>query len=81
MQADILPNVSTRLAIPLFDPQTVPRPVRRLHPIVAIEGRPYLLATHLMGAVPTAELGPAVGSLINDYDQIVAAINMVLLGF
>ena len=73
--------MGTRLVITLFDPQTVPRPVRRLHPIVAIEGRPYLVATHLMGAVATAELGTAVGSLINEYDQIVAAIDMVQLGF
>lgn len=81
VQSDILPSLGTRLVVPLFEPATVPRPLRRLHPILAVEGRPYLLATHLMGAVPTAELGPPVGSLRAEYDTIVTAIDMVFLGF
>lgn len=81
VQANIIPNVGTRLVIPLFPVADVPRPIRRLHPVVVIDGRAYVLATHLMGAVPITDLGPAIGSLDAHYDTIVAAIDMILLGF
>jgi toxin CcdB len=53
----------------------------RLHPIIAIEGRSHVLATHLIAAVPIPELGSPIGSLDNHYDRIVAAIDMVFNGF
>ncbi len=81
VQADIIPPVGTRLVVPLFEPDEVPRTMPRLHPILAIEGRSYVLATHLMAAVPVTELGRPVGSLDEHYDRIVAAIDMVFNGF
>ncbi|MEO8757343.1 MAG: CcdB family protein [Devosia sp.] len=81
VQADIIPNVGTRLVIPLYARDDAPPSVKRLHPTILIEGRPHVLATHLMAAVPIAELGPIVGSLDDYYDRIVAAIDMIFLGF
>ncbi|MEO7221431.1 MAG: CcdB family protein [Devosia sp.] len=81
VQADIIPYVGTRLVIPLYDLGEVPRSMPRLHPILQVDGRSYVLAAQLMAAVPVAELGPPIGSLDHHYDQIVAAIDMILLGF
>lgn len=53
----------------------------RLHPIITIDGRDHVLATHLMGALPVAELGQPRGSLGEHYDRIVAALDMIFLGF
>jgi hypothetical protein len=41
--------------------------------VIAVDGRPYVLATHLMGAMATSDLGR--------YDTIVAALDMIFLGF
>jgi toxin CcdB len=81
VQADIIPSVGTRLVIPLYELSEVPRSMPRLHPIIAIEGRSHVLATHLIAAVPIPELGSPIGSLDNHYDRIVAAIDMVFNGF
>ena len=81
VQADIIPYVGTRLAIPLYHLNEVPRSMARLHPVITIDRTEYILATHLMAAVPVAELGATVGSLDSYYDRIVDAIGMVLNGF
>jgi toxin CcdB len=81
VQADIIPYVGTRLVIPLYEPGEVPQSMQRLHPIIAVGGRPHLLATHLMAAVPVAELGPRIDSVDDHYQRIVDAISVVLNGF
>lgn len=81
VQADIIPRVGTRVVVPLLDEGTVPRAMQRLHPIFAIDGRPYVMATHLMSSVSIVELGQAVGSLDHHYDAIRAALDMIFLGF
>jgi toxin CcdB len=81
VQSNLLPNVGTRLVVPLFVEGSVPQTIRKLHPTFDVDGRIYVMATHLMGAVPTAELGPSVGSLHHGYDRIVAALDMIFLGF
>jgi toxin CcdB len=81
VQSNLIANVGTRLVVPMFRAGSVPRTLTKLHPIFEIDGEPHLMATHLMGAAPAAELGPAVGSLDHHYDAIVAAIDMIFLGF
>ena len=81
VQADIIPYVGTRLVVPLYELGEVPRSMPRLHPILVVDGQAYVLAAHLMAAVPVAELGRAIGSLDEHYDRIVAAIDMVFNGF
>lgn len=81
VQADIIPNVGTRLAIPLYDADDVPRSMQRLHPIISIDGREFVLATHLIAAVPISELGRPLGNILDQYDHIVTAIDMVFNGF
>lgn len=81
VQADIIPYLGTRLVIPLYHVDEAPRSMARLHPILTIGDSRYILATHLMAAVPVVELGPAIGSLNDHYDRIVDAISMVFNGF
>ena len=80
VQSNLITGLGTRLTVPLFDADSVPRAMRKLHPVF-VEGRRHVMATHLMGAVPIVELGPAVGSLDDQYDTIVAAIDMIFNGF
>jgi toxin CcdB len=81
VRANIIPFVGTRLVIPLYQLGEVPRSMAKLHPVLAIHGQPFVLATHLMAAVPAIELGSAIGSVDEHYDSITEAISVVLNGF
>jgi toxin CcdB len=81
VQTDLLSGFNTRLVVPLMPAGRVPAPTRRLHPAFAIEGKRYIMATHLMAAVPASELRLRRGSLDHEYDTITDAIGMIFLGF
>lgn len=81
IQTNLLPSFGTRLVIPLVPSDLPIKPYRKLHPQFDIGGQRLILATHLMVSVPERSLGPRVASLQAHYDEIVAAIDMILLGF
>ena len=81
VQTDLIPPLGTRLVIPLMMPGKVPQAVGRLHPLVEVDGQTLVMATHLMGAIPQRQIGRRVGSLWERYDDVVAALDMIFLGF
>lgn len=81
VQTNLLPALGTRVVVPLVRGDTAPEPLKRLHPVVSFEGEDWIFATHLMTAAATRNLGKPVGSLDGYYDRIVAAIDMLFLGF
>lgn len=81
IQANLLPSFGTRVVIPLVSTDLPTKPYRKLHPQFDVGGRRLLLATHLMAAVSERKLGAPVASLRGHYDEIVAAIDMIFLGF
>ncbi len=80
-QADLLDYLETRLVVPLLPPAQVPAPVARLHPLLEVDGRPLLMATHLAASVPTRALGDMVADLTSQEDAIAAALDMLLIGY
>lgn len=80
-QADLLGDLATRFVVPLLREADVPRPMARLHPIFAIDGQRFVMATHLAAAIPSRELGERVVALIDRQDEIAAALDMLLVGF
>lgn len=81
VQTDLLPSTGTRLVVPLLPSDRPFKPVRKLHPAFVVGGRSVVMATHLMVAVPERSLGSPIRSLHDQYDQIIAAIDMIFLGF
>lgn len=81
VQASLLPELGTRLVVPLLPLDAIPQPIKRLHPVVTVEGVELVFATHLMAAVRLRSIGRPVGSLDEHYDRLVAAIDMVFNGF
>ena len=80
-QSNFLSALQTRLVIPLVDPDTVPGPLPRLHPLFEVEGDRMLLATHLAAAIPNGELGYPIASLA-PYDLTIGnAIDFLVSGF
>ncbi|WP_312626825.1 CcdB family protein [Scandinavium sp.] len=61
VQSDIIEELNTRIVIPLYPASrlTAP-PVRRLTPILNVEGTDYLVMTHEMASVRMAQIGDQV---------------------
>lgn len=81
IQADLLSDFKTRVVAPSLPAKTTPRSLERLHPIFEIDGQDYVIATHLIAAVPLHELGPVVASLADRHEAIMAAIDMLVTGY
>jgi toxin CcdB len=81
VQTDILDGLTTRMMAPLVPLVGAPKQVGRLNPILEIEGELYVLQPQLMTAIAERQLDRPVGNILNHYDRIVAAIDMVFNGF
>lgn len=79
-QADFLNVLHTRVVVPLVDPNVVPAPLSRLHPLFEVGGRTMLLATHLAGAISAGELGRPVASLAEQHLTVGNALDFLLTG-
>lgn len=80
VQAELLSDLKTRLAVPLMAAADAPPALKRLHPEFEIAGQRVVMATQLMAAVPVRELQQVVGSLADDRYTIVGAIDFLLGG-
>ena len=82
VQSDLLGELHTRVVIPLGKAtKSLGPPARHLMPTVHFEGEAYILMTPELGAMARRDLGPAIGSLAERRDTIVAALDFLLSGF
>jgi toxin CcdB len=81
IQADLLSDFRTRVVVPLLPVSMTPRSLERLHPVFEIDGQDHVMASHLAGAVPSAELDPPMTSLADQHEAIMAAIDMLVTGY
>lgn len=81
VQADLLNALNTRIVVPLMPISAAPRPAGRLNPKFQIGDAPHLMVTQFMAAVPRAVLGRPVTNLADQDAEIMAALDMALVGF
>ncbi len=81
IQANLLDRLETRIVVPLLPIAEFVTPVMRLNPRVVIDGTSYHLITHMMGSIPIKEIAGTVGNLSSQYDEIVAAMDLLFQGF
>ena len=81
VQADLLHDLGTRVVVPLLPPPYAPRPARDLNPAFDIAGKPHLMMTQFIAAVPDKELRRSVMSLHVRRDDITRALDILLTGF
>jgi toxin CcdB len=81
VQTDLLFGLNTRLVVPLFPTKNAPVPAGRLNPVFEVNGHRYAMQPQLMASVPARTLSRPVDNLRRYYDEIVAAIDMIFLGF
>lgn len=79
-QTDSLSHFTTRVVVPLVRSADAPSPTTQLHPVLEFEGKAYVLATHLLTAVPVSDLQGRAGSLAQEEYRIRNALDMLLTG-
>ena len=79
-QSDSLIHLKTRVVAPLMRLDDAPAVATRLHPKFQIDSEPFVLATHLLTALPTRDLGQALASLEAERYKIIAALDMIITG-
>jgi toxin CcdB len=82
VQSDLLDPLNTRVVIPMTKAAALTRkPVSHLIPEVSFDGDRYVLMTPQLAGVGRAELGPHAGTLAEERQIILAAIDFLLTGF
>lgn len=82
IQSDLLDELQTRVVIPLTKASALAKkPLSNLTPALKFEGDSYLLITPQLAGVARTDLGASIGSLAEQRQVIVAAVDFLLKGF
>ena len=82
VQSDLLDELNTRVVIPLTKAAGLARkPLSHLTPTLSFDGDAYLLMTPQLAGIARADLGPQAGSLLEQREKIMAALDFLLTGF
>jgi len=81
LQTDLLDDLNTKVVAPLMQKDIAPKSAQYLNPIFEIAGDEYVMMTQFLSAVPTPQLGQAVGNLNDKASDITRAVDMVFQGF
>lgn len=82
VQSDLLEPLNTRVVIPMTKAAALARqPVSHLMPEVSFNGDRYVLMTPQLAGIGRPELGPQAGTLAEERQTILAAIDFLLSGF
>lgn len=81
VQADVLDGLNTRVVVPLMPAVSAPAAAKRLNPMLEIGAEPYVMVTQFMAAIPRALLRAPVTNLSAQDAEIMAALDMLLVGF
>jgi toxin CcdB len=81
IQADLLARLGTRVVVPMATRKSYgPAPITRLNPLAKVRGVDYVLVFQELAAIPTAALGPQVGSLAPRRADLIAAMDLLTTG-
>lgn len=81
LQSDLLTrSLDTTVVAPL-EPITSGIYADRLNPRVEIEGKPFVLMTQELVTIRTSVLGQSRGSVSDERDSIIAALDLLFTGF
>jgi toxin CcdB len=80
VQADFLDVLPTRVVVPLAPPEDTGPPAQILHPTVYVDGKPFIALVHLLAAIPARSLGKVAGSVKEQRDEIVRALDFLITG-
>ncbi|HLO77924.1 MAG TPA: CcdB family protein [Magnetospirillum sp.] len=80
VQSDHLARMPTRVVVPLGRPDALLQAVRRLNPVLDVDGESLILITEQASALPARVLGRKVASLAEHRNDIIAALDLLFNG-
>ena len=81
VQSELLAGLATRVVVPLATTRRYgSKPITRLNPHAKIAGIEYVLLFQELAAIAKSELGDRVASLSGRRSELVAALDLLLLG-
>ena len=80
IQANLLSGLATRLVVPLVPKNVFGPRIQRLHPVLRVADADFVLATQLLAAIDRRRVRAAIGSLVDDRDTIIDAVDVLLAG-
>jgi toxin CcdB len=82
LQSNLLAELETRAVVPMCLASTFKeKALRRLMPVVEIEGKTFVCLVPQLASIPRQLVGPAVADLSAHRGEIVAALDFLLTGF
>ncbi|HLS18635.1 MAG TPA: CcdB family protein [Paracoccaceae bacterium] len=81
IQTDLGTETAFLLCAPIVRREDWGVPIPMLHITVEINGEQYLILMSQMVALPTAMLGPVIGTAADARDEIVRAVDLLVIGF
>jgi toxin CcdB len=80
VQSDLLAHLSVRVVVPLVHADVADPPLPRLNPRFVIDRKSLVMATTLIGGLPTHALRDPIANLSGRRDEIIGAIDMLITG-
>ena len=81
MQADILAGLGTHAVVPLVPEGTFKSPLTGLNPVFDVNGARLMMLTQAIVAVSARDLKRPIASLAGRNDEVIRALDILLLGF
>jgi toxin CcdB len=82
VQSELLSDLGTRVVVPLCPATAMKgRLVKSLMPVLHVEGKAYAMLTPQLAGVSRQHLGPAVADLSAAQADVLAALDLLIVGF
>jgi len=81
IQADLLDVLATRVVVPLVAASAVGKAIEHLNPRFTVKDNTVFMSTAELAGVPVRSLGEKVGSLKDERNEIIAALDFLFTGF
>ena len=81
VQADLLDDLATRVVVPLIAASAMGKAIDHLNPQFQIGDETVIMSTAELAGVPMRAIGEKVGSLKDQRDEIIAALDFLFIGF
>ncbi len=81
VQCDLIEDLSTRVAVPLYPAATMKgKTIHTLTPTLEIDGEPYVMMTPQLAGIPKKLLGVPVADLSSKRAEIISALDLLITG-
>jgi toxin CcdB len=81
VQADVLDTLATRVVVPLITPSAIGKPIKHLNPDLTVRNEIVFMSTAELAGIPVRSMGERVGSLKDQRQEIIAALDFLFTGF